>query len=251
MQALARLSVHRPVVATVLILVLVVLGLRSISGLGLDLFPKVDIPIVVITTILPGATPEEMDTQVTEEIEKQVNGVSGIDSLSSTSSEGVSHVLMQFVLEKDVDVAAEEVRAKVDLALPNLPEDVEKPIITKADTSARSRFRPSTRESASSPSSPTSNCGHRSRASTGSPRPRSSAVNRARSTSRWMPTPCGRTVSRSRTSLAPCRPRTSRCRVARWMRAGAASQCGPRAGRPTSPPCRTSSWRPRTASRYA
>lgn len=136
MQALARLSVNRPVVAMVLILVLVVVGMVSMGALGIDRFPNVDVPVVTITTTLPGATPEEMDTQVTEEIEKQVNTVSGIDYLNSTSSEGISVVTVMFVLEKDGDVAAQEVRSKVDLALPNLPDDVDKPVVQKMDTSS-------------------------------------------------------------------------------------------------------------------
>ena len=136
MQLLARLSVNRPVVATVLILTLVVVGTLSLANLGVDRFPNVDIPIVTITTTLPGATPEEMDTQVTEEIEKQVNSISGIDTLTSTSSEGVSVVMIRFLLEKDVDVAEQEARSKVDLAVPNLPEDADKPTVTKMDAGA-------------------------------------------------------------------------------------------------------------------
>ncbi|MHB8994009.1 MAG: efflux RND transporter permease subunit [Armatimonadota bacterium] len=134
MQALARLSVHRPVVAMVLILVLVVVGGMSYSKLGVDRFPDIDFPFITISTTLPGATPEEIDTQVTEEIEKQVNSVSGIDTLTSTSSEGISVVMIKFVLEKDSEEAANEVRAKVDMALRNLPADVDKPIIQKMDT---------------------------------------------------------------------------------------------------------------------
>lgn len=134
MQALAKLSVHRPVVAMVLILVLVVVGGLSYTKLGIDRFPKIDIPVVTITTTLAGATPEEMDTQVTEEIEKQVNSVSGIDTLTSTSSEGVSVVIVMFALEKNSDVAANEVRAKVDLALPHLPKEADKPVIQKMDS---------------------------------------------------------------------------------------------------------------------
>jgi HAE1 family hydrophobic/amphiphilic exporter-1 len=128
--------VNRPVVATVLILVLVVVGLYSLPQLGVDRFPNFDIPYVTITTTLPGATPEEMETQVTEEIEKQVNTVSGIDTLSSTSSEGASVVVVSFNLEKNGDVAANEVRSKVDLALPNLPDDANKPVVQKLDAAA-------------------------------------------------------------------------------------------------------------------
>ncbi|HVK04686.1 MAG TPA: efflux RND transporter permease subunit, partial [Armatimonadaceae bacterium] len=131
MQALARISVLRPVFATVLILALVVVGLFSIPRLGLDRFPNIDFPAVAITTTLPGATPEEMDTEVTEQIEKQVGSVAGIDLISSSSSEGVSVVTVQFTLETNGDVAAQEVRSKIDLAIPNLPEDAERPIVQK------------------------------------------------------------------------------------------------------------------------
>jgi HAE1 family hydrophobic/amphiphilic exporter-1 len=131
MQGLARISVLRPVFATVLILAFVVIGLYSVPRLGIDRFPNVDFPVVTVTTTLPGATPEEMDTDVTEEIEKQVGSVSGIDSIQSVSSEGVAVTTIQFVLERNGDVAAQDVRAKVDLALPNLPENAERPIVQK------------------------------------------------------------------------------------------------------------------------
>jgi HAE1 family hydrophobic/amphiphilic exporter-1 len=133
MQALARLSVNRPVVATVLVLVFAVVGMYSLPRLGVDRFPAVDFPMVTVVTTLRGATPEEMETQVTEQIEKQVNTISGIDTLSSTSSEGVSTVMISFMLEKNGDVAAQEVRAKVDLAVAFLPKDAEKPIVQKFD----------------------------------------------------------------------------------------------------------------------
>lgn len=133
MQALARLSVSRPVVATVLILVFVVVGLFSLPKLGLDRFPNMDVPTVTVQTVLKGATPEEIDTQVTEEIEKQVNTVAGIDYISSSSAEGISVVMVRFEMDKDVDTAANEVRAKCDLAMPNLPDDTDKPIVQKVD----------------------------------------------------------------------------------------------------------------------
>ncbi len=131
MQALARLCVQRPVFATVIILALVVVGLFAIPNLGLDRFPNIDFPAVVVTTTLPGATPEEMDTEVTEQIEKQVGTVSGIDLIQSQSSEGVSNVTLQFTLETDGDQAAQDVRSKIDLVIPNLPEDAERPIVQK------------------------------------------------------------------------------------------------------------------------
>jgi HAE1 family hydrophobic/amphiphilic exporter-1 len=141
MQTLARICVQRPVFATVLILALVVVGLFAIPNLGLDRFPNVDFPSVAITTTLPGATPEEMDTDVTEEIEKQVGSVAGIDTISSTSSEGVSVVSVQFVLERDGDVAAQDVRSKIDLAIPNLPTDAERPVVQKFGSDAAPIFQ--------------------------------------------------------------------------------------------------------------
>jgi HAE1 family hydrophobic/amphiphilic exporter-1 len=131
MQNLARLCVQRPIFATVLVLLLVVVGLFAIPNLPLDRFPTIDFPSVTITTTLAGATPEEMDTDVTEEIEKQVGSVSGIDSIISTSSDGISVVQMQFVLERNGDVAAQDVRSKIDLAIPNLPKNVDRPIVQK------------------------------------------------------------------------------------------------------------------------
>jgi HAE1 family hydrophobic/amphiphilic exporter-1 len=136
MQTLAKLCIQRPVFATVLILALVVVGVFAIPNLGMDRFPNIDFPSVTVTTTLPGATPEEMDSEVTEEIEKQVGSVSGIDVISSTSSEGVSVVAIQFVLERDGDVAAQDVRSKIDLAIPNLPEDAERPIVQKFGSDA-------------------------------------------------------------------------------------------------------------------
>jgi hydrophobic/amphiphilic exporter-1 (mainly G- bacteria), HAE1 family len=95
MQGLARISVMRPVFATVLVLALAVVGLFAIPRLGVDRFPTVDFPWISIVTTLPGATPAEIETEITEEIERQVNTVSGIEQITSTSSEGISVVSVQ------------------------------------------------------------------------------------------------------------------------------------------------------------
>ncbi len=107
MQWLAELCVKRPVFATVLILSLTVVGAFSFSRLGVDRFPKVDFPTILVTTAQPGAAPEQIETEITDKIEEAVNTISGIDELRSTSSEGVSIVVVSFVLEKDTDVAAQ------------------------------------------------------------------------------------------------------------------------------------------------
>jgi hydrophobic/amphiphilic exporter-1 (mainly G- bacteria), HAE1 family len=136
MQKLAETCIRRPVFATMLIMALVVLGLDAYRKLGVDLFPKIEFPIVTITTTLRGAAPEEVETQVSKRIEEAVNTIEGIDDLRSTSSEGVSIVAIQFVLDKDPEVAAQEVRDKVSRALPTLPDDADPPLIEKIATDA-------------------------------------------------------------------------------------------------------------------
>lgn len=136
MQKLAEICVRRPVFATMLILSLTVVGLFSYFSLGVDLFPRVDLPTVVVTTVNPGASPQEIETEVSEPIEAAVNTISGIDELRSTSVEGVSTVIATFVLDKNGDVAAQEVRDQVNLIIPNLPETIEQPVIQKVDPDA-------------------------------------------------------------------------------------------------------------------
>src|ERR1700736_6319761 len=136
MQWLAALCVRRPVFATVLILSLTVIGAFSFTQLGVDRFPKVDIPTVVVTTLQPGAAPEQVETEITDKIEEAVNTISGIDTLASNSSEGISQVIIGFVLEKDTDVAAQEVRDKVNGVLPLLPKTIQQPRVDKFDPDA-------------------------------------------------------------------------------------------------------------------
>ena len=136
MQWLAEVCVKRPVFATMLILSLVVVGTFSFFSLGLDLFPKIDFPTITITVVNPGASPEEIETEITEKIEEAVNTVSGIDELRSSSVEGVAQVFVQFVLEKDVNVAAQEVENRVQTVIPNLPDTAEQPTVQKLDSDA-------------------------------------------------------------------------------------------------------------------
>jgi hydrophobe/amphiphile efflux-1 (HAE1) family protein len=128
--------VQRPVLASVLMLVILVLGTVGYRGLGVDQFPNVDVPVVVVTTQLPGAAPEEIESDVTDKIEGAVNQISGVDDLNSVSSEGVSQVIIMFKLDKDTDVAAQEVRDKVNTVLRELPTGIEQPIISKVEPSA-------------------------------------------------------------------------------------------------------------------
>jgi HAE1 family hydrophobic/amphiphilic exporter-1 len=136
MQKLAEICVRRPVFATMLILSLTVVGLFSYRSLGVDLFPKIDLPTITVTVINPGASPQEIETEITDKVESAVNTISGIDELRSTSVEGVSQTFITFLLEKDPDIASQEVRGKVDLITGDLPDTAEKPIVQKLDTDA-------------------------------------------------------------------------------------------------------------------
>ena len=136
MQKLAEICIKRPVFASVLILILVVVGMAGFRNLGVDRFPKVDFPTVTVTTLQPGASPESIETEVSQPVEEAVNSISGIDDLRSYSNEGVSTVAVTFTLDKDVNVAAQEVRDKVNRILNQLPKDAEQPIIEKRDTDA-------------------------------------------------------------------------------------------------------------------
>jgi HAE1 family hydrophobic/amphiphilic exporter-1 len=133
---IANVFIKRPVLATMLIVCLVVLGLFSYKSLGLDLFPNVDLPTVTVTTTLKGASVEEMETSVTKPIEEAINTISGIDTLRSSTTEGVSTVVCEFVLEKEGDVAAQDVRDKVSAILSQLPEGTDPPVVQKFDVDA-------------------------------------------------------------------------------------------------------------------
>ena len=150
MQKLAEICVRRPVFATMLILSLTVVGLFSYKSLGVDLFPKIDLPTITVTVVNPGASPQEIETEITDKIEGAVNTISAIDELRSTSVEGVSQVFITFLLEKNPDIAAQEVRNKVDLIVNDLPITAEQPIVQKLDTDAA----PVVRIAVSAPRSP-------------------------------------------------------------------------------------------------
>ncbi|MBX7156837.1 MAG: efflux RND transporter permease subunit [Verrucomicrobiae bacterium] len=133
---IADLCIKRPVFATMINLFLVVLGWFSFHELGVDQYPNVELPIITVTTTLRGASSEEMETSVTKPLEEIINTIQGIDELSSVTTEGVSRITIQFVLERDRDVASQDVRDKVNTILSTLPEGTESPIIDKFDLDA-------------------------------------------------------------------------------------------------------------------
>ena len=133
---LSDVSVKKPVLATMVILVFVVLGFFSFQRLSIDLMPEIDLPFVTITIIYPGAGPKEVESQITELIEEEAISVSNVKRVESYSQENVSIVMIEFELEVDVDIAAIEVKDKVDAIRFKLPRDAEAPSIVKFDIGA-------------------------------------------------------------------------------------------------------------------
>ncbi len=133
---IADVCIRRPVFATMMNLFLVVLGWFSFQEIGVDQFPNVELPVITVTTTLSGASPEEMETSVTKPLEEIINTIQGIDELSSVTTESVSQITVQFLLERNRDIAAQDVRDKVNTILARLPEGTEPPIIDKFDLDA-------------------------------------------------------------------------------------------------------------------
>lgn len=133
---LTDVAIKRPVFITMFFMALIVLGYRSVTLMPVDLYPKVDIPIITVTTTYAGAGPEEIETLVTKPIEDQVGTINKIDEVMSVSRDSISAVIVKFLLEADLDVAAADVRDKIDLARPDLPDDADDPIISKLDFGA-------------------------------------------------------------------------------------------------------------------
>jgi hydrophobic/amphiphilic exporter-1 (mainly G- bacteria), HAE1 family len=130
---LADLSIKRPTFITCLVLVMLAVGYWSLKNLGVDLFPNVTFPVVVVTTPYPGASPDEIETLISKPIEDEVSTISGIKRLSSNNYEGMSQVVAEFTLETDVKYAEQQIRDRVSSAKRNLPKDIEEPVIRRID----------------------------------------------------------------------------------------------------------------------
>jgi len=133
LQKLAEICIRRPVFAAMLILALVVVGGTSYLRLGVDRFPSVDLPTVSIRTQLPGASAEEVESEISKRIEEVVNTVEGIDELRSISGPGSSVVIVTFNLKRDIETAAQDVRDRVATILKDLPKDATPPLVSKFD----------------------------------------------------------------------------------------------------------------------
>jgi HAE1 family hydrophobic/amphiphilic exporter-1 len=133
---LSELCVRRPVFASMLVMSLVVLGIFSFRDLGVDLFPRADPATVNVSLSLPGASPDEMSSSVIEPMEEAISGVSGIDEISARIGEGGGTITVRFVLERDLNDAANDVREKVAAAIKRVPPELLPPVISKVDPDA-------------------------------------------------------------------------------------------------------------------
>lgn len=134
--SISSLSIRRPVLATVMSLVIVLLGIISFTYLGVREYPAVDPPIITVSTSYTGANAEIIESQITEPLEEEVNGIAGIKSMTSVSREGRSTITVEFDLDIDLETAANDVRARVSRAVRNIPPDADPPVVSKADADA-------------------------------------------------------------------------------------------------------------------
>ncbi len=136
MSRISSLSIRRPVLASVMSIVIVLFGVISFFNLGVREYPSVDPPIVTVSTSYVGANADVIESQITEPLEESVNGIAGIRTLTSTSREGQSTITVEFELEIDLEAAANDVRDRVSRAQRNLPADADPPTVRKADADA-------------------------------------------------------------------------------------------------------------------
>ncbi len=137
---IASLSINRPVLASVLSIIVVLFGVIGFMSLGIREFPSVDPPIITVTTNYVGANPDVIESQITEPLEESINGISGIRTVTSTSADGRSTIAVEFDLSVDLDNAANDVRDKVSAAIRNLPPDADPPVVVKSDANAETIF---------------------------------------------------------------------------------------------------------------
>jgi len=135
--SLPDLSINKPVLATVMSLLIVFAGIISFSKLPVREYPDIDPPVVTVTTIYPGASSKVIESEITNPIEEELAAVDGIRTMVSTSRDQVSSVVVEFLLEKDIDVAAQDVRDKIARIRSRLPDNVDEPVISKADADSQ------------------------------------------------------------------------------------------------------------------
>ncbi len=130
---LTRFSIHRPIFTTMVVLIVIVLGTVSLQRLSIDLMPDITMPRLSVRTFYTNASPEEIETLITRPIEEAMSAISGVEEVSSSSSEGRSVVTVTFTWGTDIDEAANDVRDRLDRIIPRLPDDADRPLLRKFD----------------------------------------------------------------------------------------------------------------------
>src|SRR6185503_11675890 len=133
---LSRVSIQRPILATMMNLALVLFGVIGLSRLPVRELPDIDPPIVSVTTVYPGANAQVVETEVTERLEEAINNIEGIKTLTSQSREEVSNITVEFELSRNIDLAAQDVRDRVSRVRGRLPESIKEPIVAKQEADA-------------------------------------------------------------------------------------------------------------------
>lgn len=136
--SLSKISINRPIMMTMILLLFVVLGIIGYTSMSLDLMPAVDIPIVTVRVIYSGAGPQDVETQISKKLEDEISTVSEIDYMQTYSIDNASIIIVFFNLTKDVEIAKQEIADKVAAIVNDLPADADDPIIDKIDISAQS-----------------------------------------------------------------------------------------------------------------
>ncbi|HPP88626.1 MAG TPA: efflux RND transporter permease subunit, partial [bacterium] len=134
---LSNASIKRPIAMLCLIIGLTLLGINAYRKLGVELFPKIDVPYITVVTIYPGASPEQLEVDVAKKIENQVSSIAGLKHITSSCMENVVNTRLEFELGTDVDLAATDVREKIDMIKNEFPEGVEDPKIIKFDINTK------------------------------------------------------------------------------------------------------------------
>ena len=140
MRSLSSVFIERPVLTTVLSIVIVLFGMIGFSFLGIREYPSVDPPVVTVSTVYVGANAEVIESQITEPLEESINGIAGIRTLSSTSRDGASTITVEFEIGTDMEAAANDVRDRVSRSIRSLPPDVDPPVVVKSDADANPIF---------------------------------------------------------------------------------------------------------------
>src|SRR3990172_10047606 len=135
--SLSSISIKRPVLAIVMNLIIILFGIIGYTFLGVRKYPSIDPPLITVRTNYPGANAEVVKAEITEPLEKAINGIAGIRSISSSSNLGSSSITVEFNLGSDLETAANDVRDKVSQAVRQLPKDIDGiPVVTKSDANA-------------------------------------------------------------------------------------------------------------------